>query len=420
MRKWCIYLLCLSTVSLSATFIDNRYFVPYLLHEPYFFLPENKSHLRFATFAGSAFEGYGELGNDIPLFDITQDLGTHVYDQREIARALQKTGSIQERLIPSEFEADPVSSLQWNMQGHIEMQGVDLSAHYPLTSWCSVGASWYFMLIASRLELEQATNPFAARPLQDQGREERLFMIKDRSHDALGLQGPIFYTVEPGDLDLSARFSWNAEYAYKFQYIDLGLQAGLLLPTSQQQDIHNPASVPTGGNNHTGIYFSFQPHMILKDNIRAGCDLRVIKRFAKQMMHRMPIGQEPIRFGAAVAPAEVDPGVTAGFSPYLILQEIREGFGFMARYSLVGHTQDSWRNIQVPPRLIVDRDTLRRSSSWAIEHFAGEAFYDFGYDRHAHESTLRFRVRVEAPIEWFASQRAAKMYGVSATLEGSF
>lgn len=419
MRIWGALLTCTITLSLGA-FIDNRFFIPYLTTDPYFLSYENNAYFRAYTFAGSAYEAYGDVGNELPLFEFAKDRGTHPYEQHIIDQALQQAQRTDASLIPSEWELGLPQS-RWNMDGHIEMQGFNFAAYYPLTEWVTIGGNWYFMFLSSRLELTQERDPDFDRVLASPGIQQELFDLKAQTHDALGLERPLFIEAEPGDIDIFARFSWNCEYAYKFQYIDLGLQTGFLIPTSEQQDIHNPASVPVGGNNHAGFYVTFNPHAILKDNIRAGWDLRVIKRFPETAERRMPVGNEPIQFGAAVGQAEVDPGVTVGFAPYLAFEELREGFGLLFRYAIVGHRHDTWRDINVADRTVsVDRDTLRDTSSWALEHVTAQAFYDFGYTDATNESSMRLIIKGEAPVEWLASQRAVKMFGASVAIEGSF
>jgi len=419
MRIWITLVAC-CIISTNYACIDNRYFIPYITSDPYFFSPESSAYLRSSTFCGSSYEAYNTIGNEVPLFEFERDDGVRQYDLREIDRALQQSDRTQASLFPSEWESSLPQSV-WCMAGHLEVQGFHCEYTYPVTDWLRLGGSWYWMIVESRLELLDNINADSNRAFGNIGNDQQLFDIKAHSHEALDMTAPLYIETLPGDLELHARFSWNCEYAYTFQYIDLGLQTGLLLPTSEQRDIHNPASVPAGGNNHAGIYVSFNPHMILKDNIRAGWDLRIIKRFATTQSKRMPVANEPIRFGAAVGQADVSPGVTVGFAPYLAFEELREGFGLLFRYSIVGHEKDSWRAINLPDGVnSVDRDTLVCTSSWALEHVSAQAFYDFGYDCADDASSARIYIKGEVPVEWLAAKRAAKMYGMSIALEGSF
>jgi len=419
MRRLVAIFACLITVNVTA-FIDNRFFIPYISNDPYFLSPEEPSYMRVHTFAGSADTAYGGSGNELPLFEFAWDAGMHQYEQVNLDQALRQSDRIETSLLPSEWRSAEVFS-PWRMAGHIEMQGFDISAYYPVSSWLTLGGSWYFMFVSSRLDLLRELDPRREAALQQPGNNQKVFDIKAQTHDALGVRPSLFIETEPGDLDLFARFSWSREYAYKFQYLDLGVQAGLLLPTSEQRDIDNPASVPVGGNNHAGIYVSFNPHAILKDNVRAGWDLRVTKRFSTEQRQRMPVADEPILFGAAVGSAEIDPGVTVSFAPYLALEELRDGFGLLFRYAVVGHDKDQWRNIKVPRTIEqVDVDTLRQTSSWALEHVTAEAFYDFGNDETADQPSARLIIKGEAPVEWLAARRSAKMYGFSLAFEGKF
>jgi hypothetical protein len=410
MKKW-LYSICLlsaASVVHGMTF-DNRFFPLYL--KPYMHRVDTLSHVRAQPLFMHAERSFGDL-DDIGLPEIGGK-----YDQVEIARALRKTGCVQGDPFRSDLRG--LTSIPWRRDGVLDSEGLALSYEQALNCNFSLGGSLLFMHINARHQFfidPSCTITFA------QGDREYLDLLKQQFHGLLGVTPPLFKHTYFGDVDFYGRFNLAWDYTLKMRRIDFGLFLGGIAPTGGRRFLDNPASIAIGGDKHWGMYGGFDSDIELREDWHFGLMARVIKRFAKSQLYRMPVLQEPEQYGAVVGRFRVDPGVTIVVAPFARLEGMRDGFGVQAGYTLVNHFRDKIVDERQNKTVTVNIPAVEARSSWGLEHVTVQAFYDFGKCRDT-DSTGYYPVVSAAwdiPTHWIVSKRAYNTNSVSLMVEVDF
>jgi hypothetical protein len=188
-----------------------------------------------------------------------------------------------------------------------------------------------------------------------------------------------------------------------------------------RQNINVPASIPFGGNGFWGMYGDFDGIFELKEDLKAGLILRFQKRITRTLCQRLSVGGEPYIFGVTTGEVEIEPGVTIAFSPYVILENLRSGFGLSLQYNLTWHNQDDWYdkrpNKAELPVLIKQAVEL---SSWGADYVTLNAFYDFGKPKLFRSFDPIASLRWDIPANFFVSSRSVKTTRVSLGVEFAF
>ena len=331
-----------------------------------------------------------------------------IYDQRVLDQALVNSGH--EEILRSDFRLR--STIPWVRQGRLEAQGLAFLYEQAFSSWFSLGVSALFAHVSVRHEF-LLTGADDRLPVGD---KEYLFQAKEKINKELGLSAPLFSKTGFGDIDLYARFGSIWEYCLRCRRIDSSIKFGLLIPTAQERDVNNPASIPLGGNKHWGIYTGIEQECELKEDWFIGLMFRAIKRFGKTHSMRLPLLIEPVEYGALCGPVHVDPGWTFVFNPYFSLAGLREGLGVQVGYTLVAHLADTYRDLraadvfkQFPSRIHL----LEECSSWRSEHVTVGAYYDFAKMYDCPRLYPRLSIYWDIPVDWLVGNRAAKTAAVS-------
>ncbi len=358
-------LLFLTIEQLSAYIYDNRYFrileVPYS-RERFFYDPKcdiesghlGESRYRNDFFVLTANSAVGENGDK----GIPEIFGE--FNLNSINAALHK-------LNPSHV-TPLINSAAIPATGKLEGQGISFAYDQKLTNWLATGVSFSFLHMSTALKFLFADT--TSGRLEDEVRRD--------FNRELGILSTSWSHTGITDVDAYLRFGsvWN--YVLKCRRIDAGLKLGALFPTGVSRQLSNPASVPFGGNGHYGFYVGLDSQVELKEDLKIGLISRLIKRFPKTDSHRIPLAKENELFGALIAPARVNPGISFVFAPYVRLEEIREGLGVMVNYTLVWHDNDEWRDKRSPfATPSVNLSNLFRRSHWAAEEVTINFFYDF-------------------------------------------
>ncbi len=138
-------------------------------------------------------------------------------------------------------------------------------------------------------------------------------------------------------------------------------------------------------------------------------------RFAKTTRERLPLADEHPLFGAFVGDARIDQGLTFVFSPYFRLEDIRDGLGVLAKYTLVNHFDDLIEDARmVTPRIPDTRlSSLNDLSDWTAEYLTLNVFYDFarvrGESCYAPEISLIWDI----PVQLAFVERVSKTHRIS-------
>lgn len=384
---------------------DNRY-VPFLF-KPLFLKDEVDYHLTFQPFFMQADRAISDA-NDLNIPDICGN-----YDQRVLAQTFPLRG------LPDPLRSDFQlrTSIPWLRIGRLDAQGLAFIFEQKVAPWLSVGINSLFIHVSMRHEFLFAELE-SRLPLGD---KNYLLQAKEQIHQELGISPALFSKTGFGDIDLYLKARWGWEYILKCRNIDVALKLGLLIPSAQERDRNNPASIPFGGNRHWGIYGGLENEWELRENLTIGLMGRAIKRFKKNDRIRVPLLTEPPEYGALQAPVSVDPGWTFVFNPYVRLEEIREGLGFQFLYYLVAHLEDRYVDVRSQEQrtaLPSNICSLEPCSSWGAEYISVGAFYDFGPVRNC--IYPKISAYWDIPVNWLVSKRSVKTHSVSLMVELEF
>lgn len=392
---------------LSAMTFDNRY-LP-LLSKPLFRRPDSCSFFAVQPFFMVAHNAWAPFGEDNCL---QEEFGLYEwhgkYDQKVLDRAMMAAGVTPTSFLRSDFQLR--QQIPWATDGELHAIGFALYGYTQITPLFAVGGSWVFVHANGTMEF--VLDPSFLDPGM-LGDERELLIAKNRMHQALGLQAGLWRKTGSGDLDLYLRFGGITEYRWKMRRLDAAIKLGVIFPIAAPVCLFNPASITFGGNRHYGVYISFEGEAELKEDLRAGILLRLIKRFSRAQLARLPVLDEPDIFGAIVAPVDIDPGVTLVFTPHVAFDEVRDGVGFFVQYTLIYHTKDEITDLRRNPLVKVNIEEVRKRSSWVNEYVTIGIVYDPHASRQVSWLLPKVTFLWDIPVNPTMSKRSYKTQAVS-------
>ncbi len=394
--------------NLQAIIIDNPY-IP-LFDYAYQHKVDRRSVLASNVFVAMAHQGYTELQGTIPLPELFGK-----YNMTNTAKALVATG--QPNPLPTSWQALP--NLIWDMQGNLFVQGIWFDYEQYLGHDLSVGFRVPFMHVTTQLEFLE---PEALKTIVGLGvgGEANLYTVLTQVNRALGFNSYQWQTTDFGDFDLYVRWGTVQDYAYKCRHIDLSLKIGALLPVTGKVALDTPIAIPLGANHHYGLYFETDFNCDLKDDLRVGFWLNATNRLAKNQVRRMAAGRELPQFGAIVGAAQVDPGLSIGFSPYVWLDDLRDGLGVRASYRMCWHGQDYWRDMRADNSVPAQLANVIDNSGWMAEWFTVGLVYDLQQNVNFYRAAPFFYLDLDIPSGVFSPHLVSKTYRLSAGFEFNF
>ena len=410
--KWLLFVGCLAHLTIQSMIYDNRFWPLY---------PE-----RFLTYQACPYANWywsvrgvfigadrgfldEEAGDDEgELFEI---FGT--YDELTLNQALIDSGRTSDSILRPDFRS--LEKIPWNYTGKMSLRGCAVESEGYIFPFFSLGGSLFVGHMQSHANgfLDaKITNVFGPGDLQE------LRKANADIHRALGLDAPCWSTLAFGDIDIYAKGRFCRDYWLKMHHFDASFRLGLYLPSGEQSLLSNPVSVPVGGNGHLGIYGQFDVNILLNDLLSTGFLLQGIKRLPRTSTQRMPIQNEPTNYGAIIAPAHVNPGLTFVFNPYVQIGGLREGLGAFVGYNLVHHSQDTWCvSDEVMACFKPNLELLQKRSGWGSDHFTAGIWYDFGYACEKVWYKPVISVIVEIPWEGPVTHMVPKAHSVSLRIE---
>lgn len=383
--------------SLTAMVYDNRYLPLYgrtysrTIDRPSFFMAD----LFIDVANNAALDGDESIG-------IPEILGK--YDQNKLANAFVALG-LPNPLIGTPFAQYIGRDIDWKMHGKIQSEGAAFAYRQRITDNVSIGASWFFMHLFSKIRFE-FNQP--ALGLTD-SEKVQLDALRRSMQQQLGFEAPQWNKSGMSDIDMYLRFGNTWNYTRKIRRVDAGIFIGAIFPSGVVRDVNNPASIPFGGNGRWGIYTALELEFEVREDWKVGLYGRMNKRLARTTTERLPLAGEQPLFGALLAPARTDPGETFVISPYIRVEDIRDGLGFEAQYTIVGHLEDLIEDarfgIRTPePRL----RTYNEHTGWSSEYLTVSVFYDFSRVRVEHSYAPIVSFNWDIPIQFFATSRVSK------------
>ncbi len=411
---------------------DNQ-FMP-LIQKPYMYIAEYPYHCSCDLFFATAKEAFLTDGDEggIPLI-------FGAFDQAVMAQGFVAAGL--PNPLPLDFQ--DVSKIPWDLNGKFQVEGFGFRGLFGITKHWGIGFDWAMMRINSSIFYAlNANNSSGAITAEqavalDEARRE-MFSLAQLSCGHSSNMGM-------GDLDVYMRFDWTRCYAYKMRTINLGVRLGALLPAGQVREVNNPASIPFGGNGFYGAYVSADGEFEIREDWKVGYLARLSKRFARRRFVRFPlITPETIQvqtvenntmqtntetvnkvwsplFGITTGTAYIDPGLFGAFYPYFRIENMREGLGMGIQYTIMAHGQD---NSSEPCALANapknDMLTGDFKSSWVMEDFSFNVFYDFGKVNSCHRFAPIVELNWDLPVAFIAAHNVPKTHKISLAVEFAF
>jgi hypothetical protein len=412
MSKQIRVLLVLSCWTSIFSYFDNRFLFP--LNERITWRTKDKpSRFNAGAFFMTADEARDEH-YDIRL----PDLGGQ-YDLARLNVAMKMVG-INNPYYLTEWET---IELPYVCNGKLRATGFDCAFEYGFTDHISVGAAVSVMHVNSRYDYKVSDKAkqniaIVKGASSYPGREWALEQARLNSNKLLGLNAGQWSATGLSDSELYLRIGTIKNYVWKFRQLDLSLWAGALLPTGDKRNIYAQSAVPFGGDGHYGVFLQGEMALELTDDIFFGLWLYTSKRFSNIALRRMPMGKEALQYGVLIDRAKVDLGFTFAVSPYLMWDDIQDGFGAYGGYTFVAHLRDDWSYYGSVYHPCLNR--LSDNSKWNNGYFTVGVDYDFTKGVAIREYGPRFYFDFTIPTQLFDSKNVLKTYRISLGMEFHF
>ncbi len=305
--------------------------------------------------------------------------------------------------------------LPFFVNGRIQGEGFFMRYCQAFAKYFTLGCEFYFFKTNSRqtfrLDLEKVKN-LKPGDINEIERSRRL------AFEEIGLISTVAPQHGLSDIDIYLRGGKQWDYTLKCRKIYAGLTVGGFVPTGVKRDIFNPASITYGGDGFGGVYVKGDALFELKEDIKVGFLLEIIKRIPRTVTARMPmVASEPYIFGPIIGDAHINPGATLGFSPYFVLENLRGGLGLGIHYTLVSHWQDCWQDRRKDKTIPVDLSQVIKTSKWGADYFTIDVFYDFGKQNTKHIIDPIIFFRWDVPSMLFVSHNVPKTNKIALGVE---
>lgn len=334
------------------------------------------------------------------------------FDQQQYGNAFVCAG----RPNPLRSDWQGPEKIEWKQNGKIQMQGFALGWQQLIIPYLSIGGTWAFMHVNTREEFKLGTTNLFLGP----GDHLQLDQIRRSMFSSVGINAGESTQNGSSDIDAYLRVGNTWDYQYKMKQIDVGLNLGLLVPTGVKHDINKPSSIPFGGNGHWGFYAAIDALFELKDDLKFGFLARVSKRLPRTSCQRMPVNNEPYILGVETGLARVNPGVTGVFAPYIVLENLRKGFGASVQYLLTAHGEDEWRDERPDKSVPVRLGLVEENSAWASDYASVNIFYNFGEVKTFKRFDPVLSLRWDIPAVLFVAKNMIRTHKISFGIEFAY
>lgn len=407
--RFSLFMLLMVTCLMEATTLDNRYF--YVSPEWYF----SRTCCERSAVAPylSLYVANGAYQNDEGHLGIPEIFGR--FDQQKLNSAIKladKVDFIGDAIADGDLPVEIVNApLPWVIDGKIEGQGINFFYEQYVGHYLSLGFTTAFMHVFSRHAFFPADDTIKRlTPTQLKSLDQvRRDMFKE-----IHLEPAKWSGTGLSDLDVYVRCGNVWDYVVRCRKIDVSARFGILIPVSVKRDPRNPASIPFGGNGHTGLYLNLDAEVEVKEDLKFGFFFRYIGRLPRHLAMRVPVvGEQPL-YAALLTDVSVAPGETLIFSPYVQMDGLRDGFGIAARYILAWHEEDSIKDLRPENTKPVGYfGQLRKTSGWTGERISAKFYYDFS----AVDDTRKFAPEValiwDVPVKLWAAEGVSKTNRIS-------
>lgn len=395
--------------SAASSIIDNRYFPLYA--RPSVTKKDYPSKLGFGVYFVTADEAKNSLNRKIGIPELWGK-----FDQIKASSALALVGKTN----PLDPQFALQRKLEWDWSGKISGQGAHFGFERPIGCNVSLGVAWDLMHVQSRNDFEISSDIKTDLMKLPAGKLIQLEQERRQINTELGLASGVWSKTGLSDLDVYLKYSWLRDYCWKFKRVDASAAFGVLAPTSVKRDLDNPASVPFGGDGHTGLYLLGALNLELKEDWFFGLSTTFLQRLPKTMERRMPANNEPVQYGVVKGLSKVKPGFTFGFSAFFEVQDFWDWFGLRGSYSMVAHTKDNWIDSRADQSIAVTLGELEKHSNWISEYLGLGFVCNLNSVKQFKKFEPKLYLNVDVPTHFFLAKNTCRTTRVSVGMEASF
>ncbi len=400
------FIIFIQSQTLFAMVYDNR-FLP-LYKRPRLFTAANPSLFSVDFFATTTSKAFGSNEETIGIPELFGK-----FDLNQLANSMVAAGF--SNPLRTDLQGAP---LPFIMDGKIQSQAVTVGLEHAFTDWLSIGTSFLFMRVSSTQQF--IFNERESTLILGPGDLLEIDQSRRDAFATIGLQNNQSTQRGFGDVELYARIWRDWDYTLKCRNVFAGFSLGVLIPSGEKRNENAPASIPFGGDGHWGFFAQVDGLFEIKEDIKVGGFVGLRKRFSKTRNRRIPLGKEPNIFAPITGSLDINPGITFIASPYIVLENLRKGFGLVGQYTIVVHEEDEWtdnRSDKDPSSRLID---AIEKTEWATDYITMSAFYDFGVEKVCRTFNPLISVRWDFPVMFFISKRAPKTHRVSIGIEFSY
>lgn len=398
-----LYICTIAVCSFSYIYTigDNR-FIPLFSYIP--LRPDQtESYAAVSLIAASASSAFNTSEREVGIPEIEGN-----FDLGVLGRAVQQaTGT---NPLRSYFQD---KSIPYFVDGRLQMQGFSCAFFHQIIPEFGIGASWYAMRVNTHNIFNLGDTIFPA-PASIQ---TELDGARRSVFTQLGIRDNHTAQVGFGDIDLFARAGNTWDHVLKFRTIQAGIAAGIIFPTGSRRELFSASSIPFGGNGHWGTHITIDALFELRQDLKIGFNLDIIKRFSRTHLERLPVLTEPYLFGAIVGGVRINPGITTVFTPYMTFEHLRHGLGFGLYYTLTMHGKDKWTDVRMNKSVPVNLAAPQNNSRWGSDYITAQAFYDFGVYNESADMHPIASFKWDIPLFIFVTKRVAKTHKLTFSIE---
>jgi hypothetical protein len=397
---------------------DNPYFPIFRDNWWWVFEPDS-------NFAADIFFISGHQAWDITSRQITIPMLAGELDLRQLSRATQILG--QPDPMPTAWQG--LGTIPIYTVGKLQGQGVNFEWHQKIyEDIVAIGVQWYFVGLQNSQRFSIANgsereNVGIVNLHLGPGDRDKLDEVRREYFQQFGISETSFSGSGFGDIDFYLQLGKTFDHEFKMRELRIGGRLGVVAPTGHARENNISGSIPFGGDGFWGGYISAYAVAEVKEDFTIGCYLQLSKRFAATKDIRVSVAGEPFIFGAAIAPIDINPGMMVELSPFIFLDNIREGFGLGMQYHMIKHRRDKLEDVRSAelqrayPLHLPEMSTL---SKWSSSYLTLSAYYDFGATKAVRQFEPIVSLRWDVPVEWMGVRQVIKAHKISIGLDFAF
>jgi hypothetical protein len=397
---------------------DNPYFP--IFRDNWWWIFEQDSNFATDIFFISGHQAWDVTGRQITIPMLTGEL-----DLQQLSQAVHILGLPDP--MPTAWRGP--GTIPIFIVGKLQGQGINFEWHQKIyEDIVAIGLQWYFVGLDNTQRFSVANGSeremnAIVNLLLGPGDLDKLDEVRRQYFQEFGITGTSFSGSGFGDIDCYLQLGKTFDHDFKVRSLKLGGRLGVVAPTGHARENNVSGSIPFGGDGFWGGYVTIYAVAEVKEDFRLGCYLQLSKRFGDTRVIRVSVAGEPAIFGATVAPVHINPGMMVQLSPFIFMDNIREGFGLGFAYNYTQHRRDHLedrRSEAEQKEFTLKLPEMSQKTKWTSSYITLSAYYDFGATKEVHGFEPIVSVRWDAPVEWTGVRQVVKAHKLSVGLDFVF